>query len=644
MTDREWLTRVCAAATIRRPARAGRPGRGLQWRRATTSRPASPGAVTEHPISRRRPPSAGKLRGSARGVRRDPRGRTAPRARAPLLRRRALSDRQARGGARPAARVGGDRRPQRRRVVQPGPRAAGDRTPARGGRGLREGGADSPRVAGDPRAISRARSRRPAATRRPRRPRASCIARDGTFAKAWFILALALETQGRMLEALDAATRAAGLAPDRGGLCRPEGAARDRHRRAGEGAPDARDGARAAADVGRRCGSSLGSARIQAGRPAAAAADAYGQVLRVDPDARRRAVATRVSARRGSPIGSDRGALVERYRAGGRAAGVPLLSPFAFLSLPSTRAEQRECAQTWTAAAGRASAAAAPARRCRAARLRIGYLSADFHSHATAFLAAGLFEQHDRARFEVVGYSTGPDDRSPMRARLVRAFDRFVDLRGRDPFAIADTIRSDGIDILVDLKGHTEGATPIVLARRPGADPGALPGLPGHARGRPRRLPDRRSDRHAGRARRRLRRSDRGAARLLPDQRPRAADRRDAPARGTRPARRRVVFVSFNQTYKINPQVFDAWMAILRAVPGCGALAADEARRRSGRSPTCGAKRRRAASIPRASCSRGTVRTPSTSRCTGTPTSSSTRGRTTRTRRRATRCGRAVRC
>ncbi len=102
-----------------------------------------------------------------------------------------------------------------------------------------------------------------------------------------------------------------------------------------------------------------------------------------------------------------------------------------------------------------------------AGRLRIGYLSADFHTHATAYLAAGLFERHDRARFEVFGYSTGPDDRSPMRARLVRAFDRFADMRDRNPLAVADQIRSDAVDILVDLKGHTEGATPIVLARHP---------------------------------------------------------------------------------------------------------------------------------------------------------------------------------
>ena len=94
------------------------------------------------------------------------------------------------------------------------------------------------------------------------------------------------------------------------------------------------------------------------------------------------------------------------------AAGAPALSPFAFLSLPSSRAEQRRCARTWTAPLAGLTQPVTRACGSLGGPLRIGYLSADFHSHATAFLAAGLFEQHDRSRFEVVAYSTGPDDRS----------------------------------------------------------------------------------------------------------------------------------------------------------------------------------------------------------------------------------------
>src|SRR5262249_48149859 len=100
-------------------------------------------------------------------------------------------------------------------------------------------------------------------------------------------------------------------------------------------------------------------------------------------------------------------------------------------------------------------------------RITVGYLSADFHAHATALLMAELVEKHDRERFEIVGYSFGPDDRSPMRARLARGFDRLVDLRTCSHDAAAGTIAADGVDILVDLKGHTKDARTQILALRP---------------------------------------------------------------------------------------------------------------------------------------------------------------------------------
>ncbi len=70
-------------------------------------------------------------------------------------------------------------------------------------------------------------------------------------------------------------------------------------------------------------------------------------------------------------------------------------------------------------------------------KVRIGYLSADFHRHATAFLTAELFELHDRTRFERSGISFGPDDQSDMRARLVRAFDQFFEVRSKSDIDVA---------------------------------------------------------------------------------------------------------------------------------------------------------------------------------------------------------------
>ncbi len=100
-------------------------------------------------------------------------------------------------------------------------------------------------------------------------------------------------------------------------------------------------------------------------------------------------------------------------------------------------------------------------------KIRIGYLSSDFHNHATAHLATGLFEQHDRSRFECFAYSYGVNDASDYRRRLVTAFDAFVETGELSHESIAERIANDGIDILVDLKGYTFGGRPEILALRP---------------------------------------------------------------------------------------------------------------------------------------------------------------------------------
>lgn len=117
----------------------------------------------------------------------------------------------------------------------------------------------------------------------------------------------------------------------------------------------------------------------------------------VRASARARAVATLLPRGRLADW-NGRDELVRLYRDAVK-AHVPVLSPFALLALPSTRAEQRTCARTWTAPISHSGHEPPP--WTERAKLRIGYLSADFHTHATAYLAAGLFERHDRGRFEI---------------------------------------------------------------------------------------------------------------------------------------------------------------------------------------------------------------------------------------------------
>ncbi len=108
-----------------------------------------------------------------------------------------------------------------------------------------------------------------------------------------------------------------------------------------------------------------------------------------------------------------------------------------------------------------------PERGYRHERIRLGYMSSDFCRHAMSYLIAELFERHDRARFEIFGYCSSPEDGSEIRARVVAAFDRFRPIPGLADEEAARLIRSDEIDILVDLNGLTAGSRLQILRWRP---------------------------------------------------------------------------------------------------------------------------------------------------------------------------------
>ena len=249
-----------------------------------------------------------------------------------------------------------------------------------------------------------------------------------------------------------------------------------------------------------------------------------------------------------------------------------VVDPFAVLSMPSTPAEQLRCAMNYAQSIER-SVARERRRldfrfdRALKKRLRIGYLSAEFHAHATAYLAAELFELHDRTRFEVFAYSYGPDDQSAIRERLRRAFDRFVDIRHLSHAQAAQAIHADGIDILVDLKGYTFRARPEIVALRPAPVQVSYLGYPG-TMGAP-FIDYLIGDRVVTPPGDAAHYSEKLV--LMPDSY-QVNDRRRAI--GRTPSRRELglpergmVFCAFNQAYKILPDVFAIWMRLLKAVP-----------------------------------------------------------------------------
>ncbi len=153
------------------------------------------------------------------------------------------------------------------------------------------------------------------------------------------------------------------------------------------------------------------------------------------------------------------------------AAGLPAASPFIALACDTTAAEQLTCAKTY---AGLNYSSASPARKVSPAhngsdngRIRLAYLCGDFHDHPVSQLAAGVFERHDRSRFETIALSTGPESGSDMRRRIAAAFDQFHDVRMQSDNDIARQIEQLGCDIVVDLTGLTQGGRTALLASKP---------------------------------------------------------------------------------------------------------------------------------------------------------------------------------
>ena len=148
------------------------------------------------------------------------------------------------------------------------------------------------------------------------------------------------------------------------------------------------------------------------------------------------------------------------------ATGPALIQPYVLLGYDDDPALQRRCAENYVRRTVPPRAALA-GKRYSHDRIRLAYLSADFHQHPTAQLLAELFERHDRKRFDVTAVSFGPDDGSALRARLKQAFDHFEDVRGRSDADVAQWLAARQTDIAVDLNGHTHGARTGIFAHRP---------------------------------------------------------------------------------------------------------------------------------------------------------------------------------
>ena len=250
--------------------------------------------------------------------------------------------------------------------------------------------------------------------------------------------------------------------------------------------------------------------------------------------------------------------------------GEPASPSWPLLGLTDSAQLQRKAAESWTAAKCPEIPALGPlAKYQRHDRIKLGYYSADFHRHATAYLIAELFERHDRAKFELIAFSFGPATGDDMQKRLMAACDRFIDVSARTDRDVAVMSRELEIDIAVDLKGFSVGNRVGIFAHRAAPIQVNYLGYPctmgasyiDYIIADETIIPDAARQFY----------TEKVAA--LPnsyqvnDRQRKISDRVFTRAELELPDKG-FVFCSFNNNYKITPEIFDVWMRILKAIPG----------------------------------------------------------------------------
>ena len=205
----------------------------------------------------------------------------------------------------------------------------------------------------------------------------------------------------------------------------------------------------------------------------------------------------------------------------------------------------------------------------RREKIRLGYLSGEFRDQATAQLMVGLYEQHDRSRFDIVGFDSGWHNDSPMRRRLEAAFGSFIDIAPLSDEGAARAVLAEEIDILVNLNGYFGDQRMGVFARRPAPLQVNYLGFPATLGAEYMDyiiadavvIPEDEKQFYNEKVV------------WLPDSYQANDSKRAIAGKGQTRAEaglppKAFVFCNFNQSYKLTPDIFAAWMRILKQVPG----------------------------------------------------------------------------
>ena len=249
--------------------------------------------------------------------------------------------------------------------------------------------------------------------------------------------------------------------------------------------------------------------------------------------------------------------------------GEQVIEPFAFIGASQSESDSHLCSKTFIESQIKANQRPFAYPPPSAKKIKVGYLCGEFRHQATSILMAELYELHDKTSFEIYAFDNGWDDASDIRQRLNVAFHQIIDISHINDFQAAKLINDLEIDILVNLNGFFGRPRNGIFALKPCPIQVSYLGWPGTMGTKfmdyliadeitiP--LSSRRyyseeilylpnsyqvNDRQRKASNKRFIRSEFG----LPEQ--------------------GFVFCCFNNSYKLNPMIFDSWMKILLKVDG----------------------------------------------------------------------------
>ncbi|MBX7200613.1 MAG: tetratricopeptide repeat protein [Rhodospirillaceae bacterium] len=301
------------------------------------------------------------------------------------------------------------------------------------------------------------------------------IALDAGYVQAWNDRGLALKALRRFDEALASFDRALALKPDFAGAWNNLGNTLWDMARTDDAARAFGKAIELRPDFALPYRNRAGMLAAHREHYSQAVAD-FAAALRLDPSA----AYVRGELLHMRMMGADWTGLAQEMTAidAGVRAGQEAVMPFVYQAISESPADLKACAQIY---ARQYPAAPRPAFTVprRPGRIRLGYLCGEFRSHATSYLTAGLFEHHDRERFEVVAFDNGRADDSDTRRRLEKAFDRMIPIAGMGAAQAAGRIAHESIDILVNLNGYYGAGRTDVFAERPAPVQVNFLGFPG---------------------------------------------------------------------------------------------------------------------------------------------------------------------